>query len=241
MRLTEADLRILMTLKRFRFASWHELGIVAYPNQNERSQRVSVSRRLTHLRKEKLIHSAEMMGRKRVFFLTTKGADFMGVERNQVGVKLGEYLHDEAVLRLYFALQPREEIHNLITEREARAYAPAAPDTHDNPYALNIFRQDGKLGHAWPDLISGTENNLIGYEVEWTRKYKRRLLQLMIGYGQSDNYTAAIYFTNPTTHDYVTNIAYEANKTLHARGKGTPIAVRKLHDFIPTTNTALIA
>ncbi len=72
----------------------------------------------------------------------------------------------------------------------------------------------------------------IRYEVEWTRKNKRRLLLLMHAYGYAANYDMAVYFTNPDTHQFVSQCAEEANAQLELRGKGRPIAVCPLSKYI---------
>lgn len=231
MALSDSDIRILQLLARFRFVPVETIRAECFPGQTPATARAYCSRRLKSLRECGLIDRETVLGRTAVHYLTEEGSQFMGVEGGAgVGVRLAEYHHDLAVLGAYLALRDRGDRPGLVTEREARS---TCPDAEDNDYAIPITRPSGKQGVAWPDLVSGDvgEGALIGYEVEWTRKPKRRLILLMHGYGYSPHYRIGVYLTVPDTHERVTEAAADANASLMARGLGRPILVRPLADI----------
>ena len=228
MDISVSDGKILHLLSSFRFVPTSTIITQCFTEQSPSTAAPWVSRRLSKLRHEGLVDRMQVMGDGYVHFLTPQGAAFMGVEGNKdAGVKLSEYGHDLAVLQLYLALQEKQTL-GLMTERKAREKIA----DQNTPYALKVARQNGKRGIAWPDLVSGSEEALIGYEVEWTKKYARRLIQLMHAYAYTPSYRMGIYFTTNYTHAHVSACANEANSSLNARGLGRPIAVRKLSDFI---------
>ena len=226
MAVSDSDIKILQLLARFRFVPVETIRAECFPGQTPATARAYCSRRLKHLREIGLTESQTVLGRAAVHYLTEEGSQFMGVEGGAgVGVRLAEYHHDLAVLGAYLALRDRGDRPGLVTEREARS---TCPDAKDNDYAIPITRPSGKQGVAWPDLVSGDVGALIGYEVEWTRKPKRRLILLMHGYGHSPHYRIGVYLTVPDTHERVTEAAADANASLMARGLGRPILVRPL-------------
>lgn len=223
------DMRILELLARFRFAPIEVIRREALVNQSAETARAYSIRRLKSLRECGLIDRETVLGRTAVHYLTESGAAFMGVEGGSgVGVKLAEYRHDLACVNTYFALRDRGDRGALITEREARA---RTIDYEDNPYAIPITRPSGKKGIAWPDMISGDEGALIGYEVEWTPKSRKRLIHLMCGYGYSPHYRIGAYLTTSDSHSVVSAAAQDANTILQGRGLGRPILVRPLADI----------
>lgn len=223
------DMRILELLARFRFAPIEVIRREALANQSAETARAYSLRRLKHLREMGLVDRQLVFGKAPVHFLTEEGARLMGVEGGAgVGVRLAEYHHDLAVQNLYYALRDRGDRPGLVTEREARA---VTFDAAANDYAIRVTRSNGKQGWAWPDLVSGDVGALIGYEVEWSKKNRRRLILLMHGYGGASAYRIGVYLTTPDTHALVEGAAEEANAALAVRGMGRPILVRPLESI----------
>ena len=223
------DMRILELLAKFRFAPIEVIRREALANQSAETARAYSLRRLKHLREMGLVDRQLVFGKAPVHFLTEEGAAFMGVEGGAgVGVRLAEYHHDLAVQNLYYALRDRDDRPGLVTEREARA---VTFDAAANDYAIRVTRSNGKQGWAWPDLVSGDVGALIGYEVEWTPKSRKRLIHLMCGYGYSPHYRIGAYLTTSDSHSVVSAAAQDANTILQGRGMGRPILVRALADI----------
>lgn len=223
------DLRLIQTLARFRFCTASLLCDVVGDGKPTTTVRPYVSRRLKHLRELELVETVRTIGREHLYYLTEAGAEFAHTEGGRtVGVKLSEYAHDLALARLCVSLENNWE-KQLLTERQIRALDL---DPTSNEYALKVTRANGNTGWAWPDLVAEENGQRIGYEVEWTRKNRRRLLLLMHSYGYSTNYDMAVYFTNDATHHFVSECALDANTALEARGKGRPITVRPLSKYI---------
>lgn len=223
------DRQILRALARFRFLPTSLICECIKGDSGANTVRVQVSLRLKHLQELGLVQRLKTLGREYVYYLSQEGAEVMHTEGGKaVGVRLGEYSHDLALARLCVALE-KDWGKTLLTERQCRA---VDLDPTVNDYALKVVRANGNVGWAWPDLVAEENGVRIGYEVEWTRKNKRRLLLLMHAYGYALNYDMAVYFTNPDTHQFVSQCAEEANAQLELRGKGRPIAVRPLSKYI---------
>lgn len=230
MAISDADIRILTLLAKFRFVPVETIRREVFANQSRSTAVAYTSRRLSKLRDSGLVQSQAILGKSHVHFLTDDGAKFMGVEGGAgVGIKLAEFAHDCACVDAYLSLFRRGDRPGLITEREARALSF---DPETNSYAIPITRVNGAKGYAWPDMVSGEDGQFIGYEVEWTKKSKRRLIHLMHGYGYSDHYRMGIYLTTPDSHSVVSSACEEANDTMQARGLGRPIAVFPLNNII---------
>lgn len=229
MAITTFDMRVLSTLARFRFLPTSGLVAALSVGKSPATVRAYLARRLPLLVEWGLVQRQEIIGREQQCWLTAEGAAMMNAEGGRaIGIKLGEFHHDLALARLCVSLELDHGKH-LITERSIRSLDPNA---HTNPLALKISRSNGRSGWSWPDLVSREGALTIGYEVEWTKKNKRRMMLLMHSYGYSKAFQYAVYFTNERTHDFVSQCAHEANHALAARGKGEPIAVRSLAQFI---------
>lgn len=229
MALSTFDVSVLSALARFRFMPTSALVDTLSLGKSPTTVRAYLARRLPLLVEWGLVQRQQIIGREYQCYLTAEGATMMGAEGGRaIGIKLGEFQHDLALVRLCVSL----ETHNgkrLITERSIRS---ETPDPRSNPLALKVTRSNGRAGWSWPDLVSREGERTIAYEVEWTKKNRRRLLLLMHSYGYSHAFHYAVYFTNERTHDFVSQCAHEANRALAARGKGEPIAVRSLAQFI---------
>lgn len=227
--LNDSDLRILRFLGKFRFAPTCVIEAECFPTQSEKTAQAWTSRCLKKLRDNGLVERVQAFGGVWAHFLTESGSSLIGAEGSGGGVKLAEYHHDLAVLELWRVLSKRGDIASLVTERDARV-VEAEPTK--NPYAIPITRLSGKQGIAWPDLVSGSQGQFTGWEVEYSSKNRMRLVHLMLGYGYSPNYRIGVYFTTPSSSTVVTECASEANRILESRGLGRPIAVRRLCDVV---------
>lgn len=107
-------------------------------------------RALAELRDDGLIASRIIFGRSPVHWLTEDGARAMDVEGGRgVGVRLAEYDHDLAVLRLYLILRNDWRVETIMSEREIRS---AEPVPVYNEWAIPITRPRAKK--ATPGLTS---------------------------------------------------------------------------------------
>lgn len=227
--LSPRDRDILRALARFRFLPTGLINDIVRKGGKDSTVRSHVSRRLQHLVELDLVSVTKRLGREYLYYLTEEGAQIMHTEGGRaVGVRLGEYEHDLALARLCVELE-KNWGKKLLTERQCRALDL---DPTMNEYALKVTRANGNTGWAWADLVCEENGLRIGYEVEWTRKNKRRLLLLMHSYAYAHNFDMAVYFTNDHTHHFVSQCAEEANAQLELRGKGRPITVRPLSKYI---------
>ena len=142
--------RILDILFRFRYVKTRIIESECFPTATPRSRREMARRALAELRDDGLIASRIIFGRSPVHWLTEDGARAMDVEGGRgVGVRLAEYDHDLAVLRLYLILRNDWRVETIMSEREIRS---AEPVPAYNEWAIPITRPRAKK--ATPGLTS---------------------------------------------------------------------------------------
>ena len=213
-------MRVVDLLSRFRFVPTRTIEAECFPNATSSSRREMARRALAELRENGLIESRLIFGRSPVHYLTESGAKAFDVEGGRgVGIRLAEYDHDLAVMRLYLTLRGNERVTTIMTEREIRS---------SNEWAIPIVRSSGKEGYAWPDLVTVGDVGVWGHEVEWSAKNKQRLRRLMIAYGRSRHYDGGVYYYTDSARAVVESCATTANERLRDAGLGAQIITRPI-------------
>lgn len=222
--------RAMELLGKFRFVPANILARECFPDAVESSRAPMTSRMLKKLREAGLVDRQMVLGRTWVHWLTEEGARAQDIEGGRgVGVKLAEYEHDLAILRLWLILKDDPRVETIVTERQARS---ECPDPSQNPWAVPITRQSGKKGYAWPDLITTGSNGQWGHEVEWTTKNKQRLRLLMLAYGYHPDYSGGMYYGTPTSQHVIEECAAAVNNSLADGGYGRQIITRDLSEAL---------
>ena len=223
-------IRVVDLLSRFRFVPTRTIEAECFPNATSSSRREMARRALAELRENGLIESRLIFGRSPVHYLTESGAKAFDVEGGRgVGVRLAEYDHDLAVMRLCLSLRSDNRVTTIMTEREIRS---SGPDPASNEWAIPIVRSSGKEGHLWPDLVTVGDVGIWGHEVEWSAKNRQRLRRLMIAYGRSRHYDGGVYYYTSSTRAVVESCAATANERLRDAGLGAQIVTRSLNESL---------
>lgn len=223
-------MRVVDLLSRFRFVPTRTIEAECFPNATSSSRREMARRALAELRENGLIESRLIFGRSPVHYLTESGAKAFDVEGGRgVGVRLAEYDHDLAVMRLYLTLRGNSRVTTIMTEREIRS---SGPDPASNEWAIPIVRSTGKEGYSWPDLVTVGDVGIWGHEVEWSAKNKQRLRRLMIAYGRSRHYDGGVYYYTDSARAVVESCAATANERLRDAGLGAQIITRPINESL---------
>ena len=227
---SQAVFDVTSLLAKFRFVPSDVIGQECFPHVTVNSRRQMTSKVLIQLRDSGLVDRQMVLGRTWVYWLTEEGARAQDVEGGRgVGVKLAEYEHDLAILRLWLILKNDPRVETIVTERQARS---ECPDPSQNPWAVPITRQSGKKGYAWPDLITTGSNGQWGHEVEWTTKNKQRLRLLMLAYGYHPDYSGGMYYGTATSQHVIEECAAAVNNALADGGYGRQIITRDLSEAL---------
>lgn len=227
---SQAVFDVTSLLAKFRFVPSDVIGQECFPQVTVNSRRQMTSKVLIQLRDSGLVARQMVLGRTWVYWLTEEGARSQDVEGGRgVGVKLAEYEHDLAILRLWLILKNDPRVETIVTERQARS---ECPDPSQNPWAVPITRQSGKKGYAWPDLITRGSNGQWGHEVEWTTKNKQRLRLLMLAYGHHPDYSGGMYYGTATSQHVIEECAAAANNALADGGYGRQIITKDLSEAL---------
>ena len=227
-----AAISVMELLAKFRFVPTDVIRDECFSHYKDETRIRIANRVLKQLRDNKLVDRQLVFGRMWVHWLTEEGARSQDVEGRGVGVKLAEYEHDLAIIKLWRTLKNDPRVDQVITEREARS---ECPDPEENDWAIPITRQTGRKGYAWPDLITIGSNGRWGHEVEWSRKNKQRLRLLMLAYGHDPRYTGGLYYSTRSSHAVIDECSHIVNDRLAEGGYGRQIIVRSLTDALGET------
>jgi hypothetical protein len=228
-RLTERDLRWLEWMTGWRFVTGAAV-VREFERRGESAPSTVVDRRLRGFTQLGLVEYERVLANApRLYWLTRTGMQAAGVEGAVVSPKFADIRHDLVVLDVaHWLSSERVPSHQLVTEREIRrTETPNQFDPVEATYSMHLPER-ATHSRVYPDLVSVNPESgrAWGHEVECSRKDHRRLVRLMLAYGEAARYAGAVYYPTENVRDTVQRAADEANQIIQERYARSPIHVQ---------------